>query len=325
MRAQLNRFGRMAKGDFFRKNNTEAVHSGRNELLEKIQCVKAGFLSNSASQSRLKPMRPPARNPLTNTFCFVGFIIALALVSSARGQAIYEPYTIATFAGSAGMEGSNDGTGSAARFAYPEDVAIDSVGNIYVADSENHTIRRITPNRTVTTFAGMANMPGSDDGVGSAARFDYPWGLAVDSNDNIYVAEFANNTIRKITPGGAVTTLAGLAAVSGSDDGSGSAARFYRPQSVAVDGIGNIYVADSYNNTIRKITPAGVVTTLAGLAGTSGSQDGQGNQARFNYPAAVAADSAGMVYVAELINSTIRKVTPRRSSNYDRWIRRRLW
>ena len=159
---------------------------------------------------------------------------------------------------------------------------------------------------TFTTLAGLGGGEGFDDGTGSAARFRYPQGVATDSSGNVYVADTFNNTIRKITPAGAVTTLAGLGGTYGSTDGMGSAARFYRPFGVATDSSGNVYVADSGNDTIRKITPAGAVTTLAGLARSWGSADGTGSAARFNYPIAVATDSSGYVYVADTDNHTIR-------------------
>jgi uncharacterized delta-60 repeat protein len=217
---------------------------------------------------------------------------------------------VTTLAGLAGSQGSADGTGSAARFNYPSSVAVDSAGNVYVADEENYTIRKVTPAGVVTTVAGLAGSPGSADGTGSAARFGMPEGVGVDSAGNVYVTDFNNHTIRKVTPGGVVTTVAGLAGSSGSADGTASAARFNYPEGVAVDSAGNVYVADTENHTIRKVTPAGVVTTLAGLAGSSGSADGTASAARFYYPEAVGADSAGNVYVADTYNCTIRKVTP---------------
>ncbi len=217
---------------------------------------------------------------------------------------------VSTLAGLAGSAGSADGTGSAAQFNSPFGVAVDAAGNVYVADRVNHTIRKVTAAGVVTTLAGLAGSFGSLDGAGSAARFRLPGGVAVDAAGNVFVTDTLNFTIREVTAAGVVTTLAGLANVAGLADGTGSAARFNSAFGVAVDGAGNVYVADSGSHTIRKITPAGVVTTLAGLAGSSGSADGTGNAARFLNPNGIAVDVAGNVYVADTFNYTIRKVTP---------------
>jgi sugar lactone lactonase YvrE len=205
--------------------------------------------------------------------------------------------------------GSTDGAGRLAQFYYPEGVAVDRAGNVYVADTQNQTIRKITAAGVVTTLAGAAGVIGSADGTGSAARFWIPRGVAVDSAENVYVADCINNTIRKITPDGVVSTLAGLAGNAGSADGAGSAARFNNPYGVAVDQAGNVYVADSLNSAIRKITSGGVVSTLAGLPGNYGSADGPGSTARFFQPDGVAVDCAGNVYVTDCNNETIRKIT----------------
>ncbi|MEI8090349.1 MAG: NHL repeat-containing protein, partial [Opitutaceae bacterium] len=233
-----------------------------------------------------------------------------AASSSSYTLTVTIDYTFTTLAGLAGAEGSADGTGSAARFKYPGGVAVDATGNVFVADESNHTIRKMTPSGVVTTLAGLAGSQGSTDGTGSAARFSNPSGVAVDAAGNIYVADRGNHTIRKITSGGMVTTLAGSTAGDpGSTDGTGTDARFYSPAGVAVDANGNVYVAERTNHTIRKITSFGVVTTLAGAAGSSGSTDGTGNSARFNQPRGVAVDAAGNVYVGDWLNHTIRKIT----------------
>jgi mucin-19 len=216
---------------------------------------------------------------------------------------------VSTLAGLAGTSGTADGSGTAARFYWPYGVAADAAGNVYVADTSNNTIRKITPLGEVSTLAGLAGASGSADGTGTAARFSGPYGVAVDAAGNLYVAE-ANHTIRKITTAGAVSTLAGLAGTSGAANGSGTDARFNNPKGVAVDAAGNVYVADTNNHTIRQITPAGVVSTLAGLAGSSGSTEGAGTAARFNKPAGVAADASGNIYVADNVNQAIRKISP---------------
>jgi hypothetical protein len=159
----------------------------------------------------------------------------------------------------------------------------------------------------------MAGISGSLNGTGSAARFNTPRGLAIDSADNLYVADSANSTIRKVTPAGVVTTLAGLAGAFGSANGTGSAARFNAPYGIAIDSAGTLYVADTFNNTIRKVTLSGAVTTLAGRldldpAGNplAGSADGVGSAVRFNQPSGVTVDSAGNLYVTDSLNSSIR-------------------
>ena len=217
---------------------------------------------------------------------------------------------VTTFAGAAGMPGSTNGGVGAARFTGPGGVAVDGAGNVYVADTDNATIRKITAGGDVTTPAGAAGKPGKMDGTGDVARFSSPSDVAVDAAGNLYVVDQDNHAIRKVTPAGEVTTFAGMLEQFGIADGTGAAARFTFPSSIAIDTASNFYVADTNNNTIRKITPAGVVTTLAGTPGTAGSADGAGAAARFNGPAAVAVDGSGNVYVADTRNATIRKVTP---------------
>ncbi|MBI4625811.1 MAG: hypothetical protein HY736_21645, partial [Verrucomicrobia bacterium] len=234
--------------------------------------------------------------------------IAVFVFAAAFIPVSAQTYTFTTFAGEAGY-GSTDGTGSAARFKGPSGVAVDGGGNVFVADHDNHTIRKITPAGVVTTLAGTPGSSGSADGTGGAARFSFPSSVAVDGGGNVFVADKGNNTIRRITPAGVVTTLAGAAGNSGGADGTGGAARFTAPLGVAVDSGGNLFVTDSGNCTIRRITPAGVVTTLAGAAGSVGSADGIGSAARFTGPSGVAVDGSGNVFVADPGNGTVRRVT----------------
>ena len=206
-------------------------------------------------------------------------------------------------------------------FDGPAGVAVDRAGNMYVADYGSQAIRKITPAGVVTTLAGSASVggnwgvTGSADGTGSAARFNQPLGVAVDGVGNVYVGDTGNGTIREVTPAGVVTTLAGNPGNLGSADGTGSAARFNQPEGVAVDGVGNLYVADRSNHTIRKITPAGLVTTLAGSPGQPGSAVGTSSVVRFNGPRYLAVDGSGNVYVADTGNDRIVKGVPPPASN----------
>jgi sugar lactone lactonase YvrE len=213
---------------------------------------------------------------------------------------------VTTIAGS-GTQGSANGTGVYASFYQPTSVAADASGDVYVADDENHLVREISPAGVVTTLAG-SGVQGSADGTGIAASFSYPQGVAVDAAGNVYVADYGNNMVRKITPAGIVTTLAG-SGTPGSTNGISTVALFNEPTGVAVDAAGNVYVADYGNNLIREITSAGVVTTLAG-SGTPGSVNGTGATAAFNQPTGVAVDAAGNVYVADYGSNLIREISP---------------
>lgn len=185
-------------------------------------------------------------------------------------------------AGSLQGAGSADGVGLAAQFSSLNGIAQDRAGNTYVADGS--ALRKMTLDGTVTTLAGSLDQTGSADGIGTAARFNWLAGVALDASGNVYVTDIRNHTIRRITSTGVVTTLAGHAGEAGAADGPGDAARFSFPAGLAIDKQGNVYVADSANHTVRKITPQGVVSTFAGAAGQSGSVAGDGPAARFPCP-----------------------------------------
>ena len=211
---------------------------------------------------------------------------------------------VTTLAGD-GTHGFADGVGSSALFKYPEGIAVDNIGNIYVADAGNQRIRKITPTGDVTTLAGDGNF-GFADGPGATAMFGTPCSVAVDADGNIFVAEKQNNRIRKISTTGMVTTVAGNGN-AGKTDGTGTEAQFRTPFGVTIDATGNIYVADSGNHRIRKITPAGVVTTIAGS--TLGYMDGVGTAAKFKYPIGIFIATDGSIYLSESSGSRIRKIT----------------
>jgi len=216
----------------------------------------------------------------------------------------YENYVFTVLAG--GAEGSRDSAGTAAQFKWPHGLSIDTGANVFVADRGNHVVRKISHDAVVSTLAGSPGQFGAVDGDGSAARFRYPIATAADASANVYVADSSNNLIRKITPGGVVSTLAGAPGISGYADGNGNAAQFNNPTGVAVDKNGNVFVADSVNKVIRKITKDREVTTFAGSGGGAGTNDGDTKSARFASPSDVALDREGNLYVTD--NLAIRKI-----------------
>ena len=226
-------------------------------------------------------------------------LFASALVVSGQPQ-----FAFTNFAGLIGGSGSRDGTWTNAWFAGPFSLTRDGADTMYLGDYYNNSIRMITPGSLVTTLAG------------GSPSYNRPDGVAMDSLGNLYVADQDNNDIRKIT-NGVVSVFAGTAGSGtlGTNDGTGAAAKFYKPTGLALDAGGNLYVADRYNHLIRKVTPGAVVTTLAGLGkagggGYPGTNDGVGSAARFNFPSCVTVDSATNLFVADTSNNTIRKMTP---------------
>jgi hypothetical protein len=213
--------------------------------------------------------------------------------------------TTITFAGNNG--GFANGNGTSALFGNPYGLARDASGNIFVADRNNNRIRKITADAEVTTFAGSASGGAIVNGVGTAAGFYSPVGVAFDASGNLYVSEVSNQAIRKITSAALVSTVAGNG-TAGNSNGTGTAATFNQPVGMAVDGAGNIFVADYINHLIRKITPAGVVSTFAG-SGNPALTDGTGTAASFNGPFALAFDANGNLIVADYLNHAIRKIT----------------
>jgi len=214
--------------------------------------------------------------------------------------------TTSTLAGS-GSPGSDDGMGTAATFNQPWSCAYGPDGYLYVADSYNNKIRKIKIDGTVSTVAGTG-AKGNTDGAGAITTFDTPYGIAVDNSGNIFVSDIGTDNIRKITPGGTVSTFAGSPTGRiGSNDGNDTTASFHNPLGLVTDANGNVYVADGGNNSIRKITAAGVVSTIAGT-GFAGAANGSASTATFNAPLCLAIDGSGNLYVTEMNNYDIRKI-----------------
>ncbi len=217
---------------------------------------------------------------------------------------------VSTLAGD-GTAGYADGPGTSAQFSLPAAIA-ELDGTLYVADGDNAVIRTVNlTTRDVGTLAGSAGAPGLDDGVGSAARFDRPYGLDVDpTTRTLWIVDKNNAAIRTLDLGtGAVHTLAGDGTL-GAQDGVGAAAHFNSPSGIAVDGLGGAWVADTGNSVIRHIDADGTVTTAAGAAMSSGFIDGAPRTARLDRPWGIAMTTDGDILFTEQYNSTIRALTP---------------
>ena len=250
------------------------------------------------------PPRSKAPSPLRSAGALhIALLLLLALAASAQDS-------VRTLAGLPETPGSADGTNTTARFNDPAGIAIAADGTVFVADNQNHAIRRIGTNGVVTTLAGLLGTPGSADGSGSTARFDSPTSLALGSDGTLYVSDTGNHTIRRVSPAGTVTTLAGAAGSADYADGPAASARFNQPLGLGIAPDGTAFVADSGNHLIRAIATNGTVSILAGNPETFGSADGTGTNAFFNCPVGLALAPDGSLFVSDANNFTIRRVTP---------------
>jgi sugar lactone lactonase YvrE len=256
-----------------------------------------GFVDGAASSAEFSGPEKIAIDGMGNLY--------VADYSNNRIRKISPAGDVSTLAGN-GTSGAADGTGSDAEFTQPRSVAVDATGNVFVCDYNNEDIRKITPAGVVTTVAGQG-YAGYQDGQGTSAAFDAPTGIVVDPSGNLFITDLSNGRIRKITSSGLVSTFAG----SGGDgylDGTGTAAEFNLPKGIAIDASGNLYITDSGSNRVRKITPAGVVTTVAG-DGNDGETDGPAAKAEFYDPGDIVVDNSGNLYIADVANNSIRKIT----------------
>ncbi|HEY9898773.1 MAG TPA: SMP-30/gluconolactonase/LRE family protein [Pantanalinema sp.] len=260
--------------------------------------IGTGFADGNSQQARFN-------SALGLTFDAAGNLYA-ADSSNDRIRRIAPDGSVATWAGD-GTADQRDGARLQARFKSPNGVFFDRrTGSLYVSEAYDK-IRKIDSSGNVTTFAGTGT-PGFVDGAAQSGLLNTPWGMAMDAAGNLYVADSRNHAIRKITPSGAISTFAG-SGQPGSLDGKGSNARFSRPRGIAFDADGNLYVADTENHQIRKVSPTGTVTTFAG-SGRPGYVDATGAEAEFNEPYDLAFDARGRLFVADFMNRVVRVVTP---------------
>jgi sugar lactone lactonase YvrE len=312
-----NGTGRAARFDFVGSLRLDSqgdiyVADGSNDEVRKV--TPAGVVTSAAGVAgKAGTNDGPASSALFNSPGGVAVDPSGAIFVADSGnytvREISASGNVTTLAGSAGNQGTNDGTGTAAQFYDMEDIADDGLGNLYVADGMADAVRKVViATGAVTTFAGYPLQSGSNDGTGIGARFNDPNGVATDSSGNVYVSDTGNFTVRRITPGGVVTTIAGEVGVEGSQDGPASTAQFGAPAGSGLDGQGNLFVTDTANCTIREISAGGIVSTVAGQPDLSDNVDGPLLSAKFGFPVDLAVDSAGVIYVADGINDTVRRV-----------------
>lgn len=222
---------------------------------------------------------------------------------------------VSTFAGTQGQAGSDDGPRLQAKFHWPEAIVIDSKGNLFITDSYNFTIRKIDKNGMVSTVAGVAGQKGFSNGKGAEVRMDKPIGLSIDKYDNLYFTDSdydgrpgpGNNVIRKMDKKGNVTTIAGLLGVAGHKDGPALEAEFNRPVGIAIDIKGNLYIADTEADLIRKMDKNGYVTTLGGQYLNETKTVGIGKEATFFDPQALIVGKKGELYITDTLNNRVIK------------------
>ena len=224
-------------------------------------------------------------------------ILLILLLSLPLGVFAQARYQFDTYAG--GVDGFRDGDRKTALLRSPEGIATDATGNLYITEYKSSIVRKITTDGRVSLLAGQPMKTGYADGNGRNALFNRPHGLAVDKAGTVYVCDMKNHLIRSISPGGRVGTVAGKAGRSGRADGLKENARFNQPEGIVVSSTGELFVVDTYNFTVRKITRDGLVTTLAGAGGVAGYADGRGSSVRFNKPIGIAIDSRDNLYITD--------------------------
>lgn len=241
-----------------------------------------------------------------------GRAVALFILGGVLPLLSAQTFTISTVAGNGGLGYTGDGGSATAASFHPWCVTLDSAGNLYISDWLNNVVRKVTVSGTISTVAGNGTLGYSGDGgAATSAQLAYPCGVAFDTSGDMFIADSANNVVREVTSAGVISTIAGDNILGYQGDGSlATAAELYEPTGLAFDSAGNLYISDSGNNVIRIINTSGYVTTYAGVqeAGYSGD-GGPPRSAHFYYPKGIAIDSAGDLFIADMGNSVIRKVS----------------
>lgn len=237
-------------------------------------------------------------------------IVFMSVVAAALPGCGHRAPGVEPWVGLVDVPGSVNGLADKARLSQPTGIVRDQHGNLYVACAKDDTIRKVTPAGEVVAFVGEAQKFGQTDGLGESARFNFPQGLALDAAGNVYVADAGNNAVRRITPAGQVSTVAGFSAQRGAVNGKAATSTFNHPQGVAVDHAGNVYVADTLNSLIRRIGVDGQVSTVAGQTGVFGHTDGAAASAKFSSPSQISFDAHGNLLVVDSGNKALRKISP---------------
>lgn len=263
-----------------------------------------GFADGASKQARFRSLSGIAVGPDDAIYVADAGNHRIRVVRGQTDSAGATTYNVSTLAGT-GAAGYADGPAASAQFNDPQGVAVDASGVVYVADTDNHRIRRIAADGTVTTLAGDGT-PGLSNGAGAQARFNAPRGIAVDNFGNVYVADSGNSSVRRVTQAGDVTTVAGDGTVGSGDS---PAARFDNLSGIACDGEHVfVYLGDTGNHRVRRLDATGAVITVAGAS--RGFADGSAGQARFAEPSGLAIDASGKIVVADAINSLVRSIDP---------------
>lgn len=286
--------------------NGQTTTSGAS--LQIVKLTVSAFAGSGVAGATDGPGSTASFNGLFGIACDAGGNLFVNDAFNNKIRKITPDGTVSTFAGT-GAEGNTDGPVATATFKGLKGICFDKAGNIYVSNGGYKNIRKITTDNMVSTFAGsLTGASGQADGTGTAATFGDPENVVTDANNYVFVADEGNQTIRKITPGATVTTFAGSSNTPGLIDGTAGAAKFSSPEALGIDPSNNLFVGESFNNTIRKVTPGAVVTTYAGN-GTRGNEDGTGVTS-FYYPSGIAVDASGNLFVVDRFNRSIRMVKP---------------